>query len=361
SFIGDDRHCSMFQHVTGLIKAHIFPFLYSGSGAFSEVYLAKERESGKLVALKCVQKKDKDGKNKALENEIAVLRKIKHENIVSLEDVYETPTHFYLSMQLVSGGELFDRILERGVYTEKDASNLIQQVLKAVQYLHKNGVVHRDLKPENLLYFNTDENSKIMISDFGLSKTEEMGIMSTACGTPGYVAPEVLAQKPYNKTVDCWSIGVIAYILLCGYPPFYEDTESRLFYRISNAEYEFDSPFWDDISTSAKDFIRHLLEKVPEKRFNCEQALRHPWIAANTAQHCDIYNSVSAQIQKNFAKSKWRVSSPAKYLKPPVNPAKPSAAIVTQEAIFCFMLYKRNHVNSFNFYWCAFGSGSGTL
>uniref|UniRef100_A0A4W3H5E7 non-specific serine/threonine protein kinase n=1 Tax=Callorhinchus milii TaxID=7868 RepID=A0A4W3H5E7_CALMI len=332
-----------------------------GCGAFSEVYLAKERESGKLVALKCVQKKDKDGKNKALENEIAVLRKIKHENIVSLEDVYETPTHFYLSMQLVSGGELFDRILERGVYTEKDASNLIQQVLKAVQYLHKNGVVHRDLKPENLLYFNTDENSKIMISDFGLSKTEEMGIMSTACGTPGYVAPEVLAQKPYNKTVDCWSIGVIAYILLCGYPPFYEDTESRLFYRISNAEYEFDSPFWDDISTSAKDFIRHLLEKVPEKRFNCEQALRHPWIAANTAQHCDIYNSVSAQIQKNFAKSKWRVSSPAKYLKPPVNPAKPSAAIVTQEAIFCFMLYKRNHVNSFNFYWCAFGSGSGTL
>ncbi|XP_069798378.1 calcium/calmodulin-dependent protein kinase type 1D-like isoform X2 [Narcine bancroftii] len=284
--------------------AHIFQLLeLLGSGAFSDVYLAKERATDKLVALKCLPK-NKD--NVVLENEILVLRKIKHENIIALEDTYESPTHYYLVMQLVSGGELFDRILERGVYTEKDASLLIRQILEAVRYLHKNGIVHRDLKPENLLYFNSDENSKIMISDFGLSKMEETGVMSTACGTPGYVAPEVLHQKPYDKAVDCWSIGVITYILLCGYPPFYEDTESKLFARISKAEYEFDSPFWDGISEQAKGFIRHLLEKDPSKRFTCEEALRHPWIAENCAPLHNICHSVSMQIAKNFARNNWK-------------------------------------------------------
>ncbi|XP_067863623.1 calcium/calmodulin-dependent protein kinase type 1B-like isoform X2 [Heptranchias perlo] len=276
-----------------------------GSGAFSEVHLAKERATDKMVALKCLQKKNKDAKDIVLENEIAVLRKIKHENIIALEDIYESPTHFYLAMQLMSGGELFDRILERGVYTEKDASILIQQILNAVKYLHDNGVVHRDLKPENLLYYSPDENSKIMISDFGLSKMEVTGVMSTACGTAGYVAPEVLHQKPYDKAVDCWSIGVIVYILLCGYSPFYEDTEPRMFARISEADYEFDSPFWDDISEPAKAFIKHLLEKDPTKRFTCEQALRHPWITENTDPHRDIYRSDSFQITKNFAKRNW--------------------------------------------------------
>ncbi|CAL8251006.1 unnamed protein product [Arctogadus glacialis] len=275
-----------------------------GSGAFSEVYMVRERKTGKLFAMKCVKKKQKRDLN--LENEIAVLRKIKHENVVGLEDFYESRSHYYLIMQLVSGGELFDRILDRGVYSEKDASRVIQQVLQAVGFLHQSGVVHRDLKPENLLYYSQDENSKIMISDFGLSKMVDNGIMSTACGTPGYVAPEVLAQKPYSKAVDCWSIGVITYILLCGYPPFYEETETRLFSKIMKAQYEFDSPFWDDISDSAKDFISHMMQKNPSMRFSTELALRHPWIIGETARSQDIYQSVSVQIQKNFAKSKWK-------------------------------------------------------
>ncbi|KAJ8372806.1 hypothetical protein AAFF_G00276610 [Aldrovandia affinis] len=276
-----------------------------GSGAFSEVYLVKERSTGKPFALKCVKKKQK--RDTIMKNEIAVLRRIKHENVVGLEDIYESRTHYYLVMELVSGGELFDRILDRGVYTEKDASLVIRQVLDAVAYLHKNGIVHRDLKPENLLYYSQDENSKIMISDFGLSKMEDNGIMSTACGTPGYVAPEVLAQKPYSKAVDCWSIGVITYILLCGYPPFYEETETRLFSKIMKAQYEFDSPFWDNISESeSKDFIRNMMHKNPKNRFSTEQALRHPWIIGETARSQDIYHSVSVQIQKNFAKSKWK-------------------------------------------------------
>ncbi|XP_028265720.1 calcium/calmodulin-dependent protein kinase type 1D-like [Parambassis ranga] len=275
-----------------------------GSGAFSEVYMVKEKKTGKMFAMKCVKKKQKRDLN--LENEIAVLRRIKHENAVGMEDFYESRTHYYLIMQLVSGGELFDRILDRGVYSEKDASSVIQQVLQAVSYLHQNGIVHRDLKPENILYYSQEEDSKIMISDFGLSKMVDNDIMSTACGTPGYVAPEVLAQKPYSKAVDCWSIGVITYILLCGYPPFYEESEARLFSKIMKAQYEFDSPFWDDISESAKDFIRNMMQKNPNMRYTTEQALRHPWIIGKTARSQDIYYSVSVQIQKNFAKSKWK-------------------------------------------------------
>ncbi|XP_068940096.1 calcium/calmodulin-dependent protein kinase type 1 isoform X1 [Petaurus breviceps papuanus] len=278
-----------------------------GTGAFSEVILAEEKTTQKLVAIKCIAKKALEGKESSIENEIAVLHKIKHPNIVALDDIYECGGHLYLIMQLVSGGELFDRIVEKGFYTERDASQLICQVLDAVKYLHDMGIVHRDLKPENLLYYSLEEDSKIMISDFGLSKMEVSGsVLSTACGTPGYVAPEVLAQKPYSKAVDCWSIGVIAYILLCGYPPFYDENDAKLFEQILKAEYEFDSPYWDDISDSAKDFIRHLMEKDPEKRFTCEQALQHPWIAGDTALDKNIHQSVSEQIKKNFAKSKWK-------------------------------------------------------
>ncbi|XP_032987571.1 calcium/calmodulin-dependent protein kinase type 1 isoform X2 [Rhinolophus ferrumequinum] len=278
-----------------------------GTGAFSEVILAEDKRTQKLVAIKCIAKKALEGKEGSMENEIAVLHKIKHPNIVALDDIYESGGHLYLIMQLVSGGELFDRIVEKGFYTERDASRLIFQVLDAVKYLHDLGIVHRDLKPENLLYYSLDEDSKIMISDFGLSKMEDPGsVLSTACGTPGYVAPEVLAQKPYSKAVDCWSIGVIAYILLCGYPPFYDENDAKLFEQILKAEYEFDSPYWDDISDSAKDFIQHLMEKDPEKRFTCEQALQHPWIAGDTALDKNIHQSVSEQIKKNFAKSKWK-------------------------------------------------------
>ncbi|XP_029549250.1 calcium/calmodulin-dependent protein kinase type 1D isoform X1 [Salmo trutta] len=295
--------CS-WKKVTNNIR-DVFEFKQElGSGSFSEVFLVREKKTGNLYALKCLKKKHLSCSN--LENEITVLKKIRHDNVIGLEDFYETQTHYYLVMQLVSGGELFDRIIDRGVYTEKDASQLVRQVLQAVNYLHENSIVHRDLKPENLLYFDSHENSKIMISDFGLSKMSDHGVMSTACGTPGYVAPEVLAQKPYSKAVDCWSIGVITYILLCGYPPFFEDNETRLFAKIMRADYTFHSPFWDDISESAKDFIRNMMQKHPNKRFTTEQALRHPWIIGKTARDQNIYESVSMQIQRNFAKSKWR-------------------------------------------------------
>ncbi|XP_022421612.1 calcium/calmodulin-dependent protein kinase type 1B isoform X3 [Delphinapterus leucas] len=214
-----------------------------GSGAFSEVVLAQERGSSHLVALKCIPKKALRGKEALVENEIAVLRRVSHPNIVALEDVHESPSHLYLAMELVTGGELFDRIMERGSYTEKDASHLVGQVLGAVSYLHSLGIVHRDLKPENLLYATPFEDSKIMVSDFGLSKIQAGNMLGTACGTPGYVA---------------------------------------------------------------KDFIRHLLERDPQKRFTCQQALQHLWISGDTAFDKDILGSVSEQIQKNFARTHWK-------------------------------------------------------
>uniref|UniRef100_A0A8C1XM41 non-specific serine/threonine protein kinase n=1 Tax=Cyprinus carpio TaxID=7962 RepID=A0A8C1XM41_CYPCA len=301
------QHIKMISEGTFKYPIALTPSFLSSRGAFSEVFLAEEKKTQRLVAIKCIPKKALEGKENSIENEIAVLHRIKHENIVSLEDIFESQSHLYLVMQLVSGGELFDRIVEKGFYTERDASKLIRQILDAVKYLHDMGIVHRDLKPENLLYYSMEEDSNIMISDFGLSKIEDSAsVMSTACGTPGYVAPEVLAQKPYSKAVDCWSIGVISYILLCGYPPFYDENDAKLFEQILKAEYEFDSPYWDDISDSAKDFISHLMEKDPSLRYTCEQALQHPWISGDTALDRNIHESVSAQIKKNFAKSKWK-------------------------------------------------------
>ncbi|KRG07275.1 calcium/calmodulin-dependent protein kinase type 1 isoform X2 [Drosophila mojavensis] len=278
-----------------------------GTGAFSEVRLAESKDTpGDHFAVKIIDKKALKGKEESLENEIRVLRRLTHPNIVQLLETYEDKAKVYLVMELVTGGELFDRIVEKGSYTEKDASHLIRQILEAVDYMHEQGVVHRDLKPENLLYYSPEDDSKIMISDFGLSKMEDSGIMATACGTPGYVAPEVLAQKPYGKAVDVWSIGVISYILLCGYPPFYDENDANLFAQILKGEFEFDSPYWDEISESAKHFIKNLMCVNVEKRYTCKQALGHPWISGNEASSKNIHGTVSEQLKKNFAKSRWK-------------------------------------------------------
>jgi len=276
-----------------------------GTGAFSQVRLAESKEDGNMFAVKIIDKKALKGKEDSLENEIRVLKRLKHRNVVKLVEAYESKTCVYLVMQLVTGGELFDRIVEKGSYSEKDAADLIKQVLSAVAYMHEEGVVHRDLKPENLLYYSPEPDSKIMISDFGLSKMEESGVMATACGTPGYVAPEVLAQKPYGKAVDVWSIGVISYILLCGYPPFYDENDANLFAQILKGEFEFDSPYWDDISEEAKDFIRKLMCVNVEQRLTCNCALQHVWITGKQSER-NIHATVSEQLKKNFAKSRWR-------------------------------------------------------
>ncbi|KJE92873.1 calcium/calmodulin-dependent protein kinase I [Capsaspora owczarzaki ATCC 30864] len=279
-----------------------------GEGAFSEVVLGVDNVTHASIALKIIDKRNCT-KQQSLETEVAILKTAKHSNVIQLLDVFESPRYLYLAMELVTGGELFDRILEKGYYTERDAAKLVKDILSAVQYLHSAGIVHRDLKPENLLFFSKDEDSKIMITDFGLSRirkeADESLVMETTCGTPGYVAPEVLTRKPYDKAVDMWAVGVITFILLSGYPPFYAENNAELFKQIMRAEFSFDPNYWSDISESAKDFIRHLLTIDPEQRFTADQALEHPWIASDAASDKNIHSSVSTQLKKNF-KSKWK-------------------------------------------------------
>uniref|UniRef100_A0A8C6EJ84 Calcium/calmodulin-dependent protein kinase type 1B n=1 Tax=Microcebus murinus TaxID=30608 RepID=A0A8C6EJ84_MICMU len=286
-----------------------------GLGAFSEVVLAQVQGSAHLVTLKCIPKKALRGKEALVENEIAVLHRVSHPNIVSLKDVHESPSHPYLAMELVTGGELFDRIMELSSYIEKDTSHLVGQVLGTVSYLHSLGIVHQDLKPENLLYATPFEDSKI--SDFGLSKIQAGNMLGTACslgsgrrlGDPRGLqrlwyllplAPELLEQKPYGKAVDVWALGCV------GTPPFYDESDPELFSQILRASYEFNSSYWDDISESAKDFIRHLLERDPQKRFTCQQVLQHLWISGVAALDRNILGSVSEQIQKNFSWTHWK-------------------------------------------------------
>jgi len=213
-----------------------------------------------------------------LKTEVEILKKVNHPNIVGLKDMFESDTELCLVMELVTGGELFDKIVEKGQYTEKEASIIVKKLLQAVEYLHNNNIAHRDLKPENLLLKSVND-TEVMLSDFGLSKiVGQESMMETACGTPYYVAPEVLNASGYDKEVDLWSVGVITYLLLCGFPPFYGDTLPAVFEQIMKAEFDFPDPYWTDISVEAKDLIKKLLVVDSKHRLTATQALKHTWI-----------------------------------------------------------------------------------
>jgi len=247
-----------------------------GRGGFSIVKKGKNKKTGEEVAIKCINKKNlKKDELQLLTREINIMQKLRHKSIIQLIDIFETPNDLFLVLELVSGGELFDQIVERGSYSESDAANLIRQVLEGIAYMHRHGVVHRDLKPENLLCASANV---IKIADFGLSKDVESGNLQTSCGTPSYVAPEVLLGGQYDNEVDIWSIGVITYVLLCGFTPFYGDNQRQLFERILHAKFDFPSPEWDDVSATAKDFVSKLLVVNPADRLSAEQAQTHPWI-----------------------------------------------------------------------------------
>lgn len=223
---------------------------------------------------------------KIVRTEIGILLRLKHPNIVQLKDIFETETHLYIILELVKGGELFERIVERGFYTEKDAAAAVKELCEAVAYLHENDIVHRDLKPENLLYASETDDSVLKLADFGLSKmlAPEV-VMQTVCGTPGYCAPEVLLGKQYGREVDMWAVGVIAYILLCGFEPFYDERgDQAMFRRILKCDFEFVSPWWNDVSLSAKNLVSKLIVLDPSKRLTAKQALQHPWVQGKGAK-----------------------------------------------------------------------------
>ena len=179
------------------------------------------------------------------------------------------------------GGELFDRIVDQGHYTEGQARLATCKLLSAMKYMHDKGIAHRDLKPENMLMTAKGKNAEIKITDFGLGKffDAQSSMMKTPCGTPGYIAPEVLQMRGYDEKCDVWSLGVIIYILLCGFPPFYADNDAQLFERIKKGKYEFIKPYWDPVSEQAKNFVRRMLVVEPKKRPTCEELLEDPWLA----------------------------------------------------------------------------------
>lgn len=257
-----------------------------GEGQFAIVRRGVHKVTGQIVAVKCIElsrltKEDED----ALEVEVEVMRKLNHPNLVQFIDYFEGVDYNYLVMELMSGGELFTRIVEKEKYSEKEAQRLIRTLTDAMGYCHSAGVVHRDLKPENILLANDSDDAPIKIADFGFAKFDKGNAhqLSTACGTPGYVAPEILSGGKYGREVDVWSCGVIFYILLCGYPPFHSSNQARLFELIKTGTFEFDPTDWKDISEQAKDLIRKILVVDPAKRYTTSQILTHPWLLSEVS------------------------------------------------------------------------------
>lgn len=263
-----------------------------GTGGMSIVKKGIRKADDKVCALKFIEKTIVEDIN-ILQREIDLMKKLKHKNILELYEVFENDKQFILVTEYVSGGELFDKIVQAGNYSERDAALIIKQVLEGVEYMHDKKVSHRDLKPENLLCAGGEgkEIGVIKIADFGLAKSFEgssgggnAGALTTSCGTPDYVAPEVLRASPYDQCVDLWSVGVITYILLCGFPPFWGEQQGELFDKILTVKYNFPDPEWSEVSNKAKDFINKLLVDKPSDRMTATQALQHPWIVEFTAQ-----------------------------------------------------------------------------
>ncbi|KAG7254306.1 hypothetical protein CRUP_016323, partial [Coryphaenoides rupestris] len=212
-----------------------------GRGSFSRVVRVEHKSTRQPYAIKMIETRYREGRE-VCESELCVLRRVRHANIIQLVEVFETAERVYMVMELATGGELFDRVIARGSFTERDATRVLQMVLDGVRYLHTLGITHRDLKPENLLYYHPGADSKIIITDFGLASSRKKGdecLMKTTCGTPEYIAPEILVRKPYTNAVDMWALGVIAYILLSGTMPFEDENRMRLYRQILKGKYSF--------------------------------------------------------------------------------------------------------------------------
>merc|ERR1712032_368473 len=228
--------------------------------------------------------------------EIAIMKMMDHPNIVKLFETFEDHRNIYLVMELCSGGELFDRIIDAGHFTEVQAAILMQQILRAMFYMHENHICHRDLKPENFIFQTKDpiEKTLLKIIDFGLSCKFEPGqVLTTKAGTPYYVAPQVLAGK-YDHQSDMWSCGVIMFVLLCGYPPFYGETDADVLSKVRLGNFSFNAADWKNVSEDAKNLIRMLLKMNPRDRYTAEQALNHEWVK-NKAP-----NATNMTLQEGF-------------------------------------------------------------
>ncbi|KAK7925969.1 hypothetical protein WMY93_008279 [Mugilogobius chulae] len=273
-----------------------------GDGNFAVVRECVELSTGREYALKIINKGKCRGKEHMIQNEVAILRRVKHPNIVLLIEEVDTYSELYLVMELVKGGDLFDAITSANRYTERDASGMLYNLANAIKYLHSLNIVHRDIKPENLLvYEHADGSKSLKLGDFGLATVVD-GPLYTVCGTPTYVAPEIIAETGYGLKVDIWAAGVITYILLCGFPPFRGSCEDQevLFDQILMGQLEFPMPYWDNVSETAKELIRSMLEVEVDQRYTALQVLEHPWVTDEGLCENDHQLSVAGKIKKHF-------------------------------------------------------------
>ncbi|XP_060939647.1 serine/threonine-protein kinase DCLK2 isoform X3 [Limanda limanda] len=273
-----------------------------GDGNFAVVKECVERSTGKEFALKIIDKAKCSGKEHLIENEVAVLRRVKHPNIIMLVEEVDTASELYLVMELVKGGDLFDAITSSTKYTERDGSIMIYNLAGALKYLHSMNIVHRDIKPENLLVFEYPDGSKsLKLGDFGLATVVE-GPLNTVCGTPTYVAPEIISESGYGLKVDIWAAGVITYILLCGFPPFRSESnlQEELFDQILQGRLDFPSPYWDNITDSAKELIGKMLQVNVEARYTAQDVLSHPWVTDDAVMENNMKMEVTGKLKTHF-------------------------------------------------------------
>ena len=282
-----------------------------GSGAYGEVRKCYLRETGELRAVKIIKKKALEkSERERLRNEAEVLRQMDHPNIIKLYEIFEDKKYYYIITEFLTGGELFEKITDEEFYsdfTERDAANIMEQVFAGINYCHETGIVHRDLKPENLLLESNVSSTdlggknkfKIKIIDFGTSNKFDKGTkMQEWYGTPYYIAPEVL-KKSYNEKCDIWSLGVILYILLVGYPPFNGAEDSQIISAVKKGKYSLDEPEWDDVSEGAQDLVWKCLTYDPDKRTSASDALQHPWFK-KFAKHETVEKTLASKALNNL-------------------------------------------------------------
>ncbi|XP_046887836.1 calcium/calmodulin-dependent protein kinase (CaM kinase) II gamma 1 isoform X1 [Hypomesus transpacificus] len=274
-----------------------------GKGAFSVVRRCVKKSSGQEYAAKIINTKKLSARDhQKLEREARICRLLKHPNIVRLHDSISEEGFHYLVFDLVTGGELFEDIVAREYYSEADASQCINQILESVNHIHQHDIVHRDLKPENLLLASKLKGAAVKLADFGLA-IEVQGDQQAwfgFAGTPGYLSPEVLRKDPYGKPVDIWACGVILYILLVGYPPFWDEDQHKLYQQIKAGAYDFPSPEWDTVTPEAKNLINQMLTINPAKRITSEQALKHPWVCQRSTVASMMHRQETVECLRKF-------------------------------------------------------------
>jgi len=257
-----------------------------GQGQFGTVFRARHTPTGNEVALKVMSKSTvaEHGMQEALKEEVEILLKVDHPHIIKAYEFFEDDFDFYLSTELLLGGELFDRIVDIKRYSEKNARDIFNILLNTVSYLHDMDTVHRDIKPENLLLVNAEDDTQVKLADFGFAKRLHGQKTDTACGTPGYIGPEILRGEQYGIEVDIFSLGVVLYILLSGRPPFYDSNDRKRIKKNREVLYSFNKKYWRRVSDNAKDLIAKMLEKNPAKRITARKALQHPWMTESSVE-----------------------------------------------------------------------------